>query len=94
MTDIYSSYDTAYQLGYKRGQEDQIKIVYYDNDISTDKLEHIYTLQAENIDNLIYLPKSCVLKTFSLAQLKEVRDQFYSYVNSIIEEKLSENLEG
>lgn len=62
--EIFSSTETAYELGYKRGKEERFHIVYYDiNDLSLAALEHIYTLQSENIDNLIYLPKGSSLKT-------------------------------
>ena len=70
-------------------------MVYYDiNDSNLAELEHIYTLQSENIDNLIYLPKGSSLKTFTIEQLKQVRDQFVDYVNSLIGDKLYEDLEG
>ena len=62
--------------------------------LSLSGLEHIYTLQSENIDNLIYLPKGSSLKTFTIEQLKQVRDQFVDYVNSLIGDKLYEDLEG
>ena len=54
----------------------------------------MYALQSENIDNLIYLPKGSSLKTFTIEQLREVRDQFVDYVNSLIGDKVYENLEG
>lgn len=93
--EIFSSAETAYDLGYKRGKEEQFHVVYYDiNDLSLAELEHMYTLQAENIDNLIYLPKGSSLKTFTIEQLKQVRDQFVDYVNSLIGDKLYEDLEG
>ena len=93
--DIYSSTDTAYELGYKRGKEESFHIVYYDiNDLSLAELERMYTLQAENIDNLIYLPKGSSLKTFNIRQLKQVRDQFVDYINYLIGEKSHEDLEG
>ena len=93
--EVFSSTETAYDLGYKRGKEEQFHVVYYDiNDSNLAELEHIYTLQAENIDNLIYLPKGSSLKTFTIEQLKQVRDQFVDYVNSLIGDKLYEDLEG
>ena len=93
--EIFSSAETAYDLGYKRGKEERFHIVYYDiNDLSLAALEHMYTLQSENIDNLIYLPKGSSLKTFTIEQLREVRDQFVDYVNSLIGDKVYENLEG
>ena len=93
--EVFSSTETAYDLGYKRGKEEQFHVVYYDiNDSNLAKLEHIYTLQSENIDNLIYLPKGSSLKTFTIEQLKQVRDQFVDYVNSLIGDKLYEDLEG
>ena len=93
--EVFSSTETAYDLGYKRGKEEQFHVVYYDiNDSNLAELEHIYTLQAENIDNLIYLPKGSSLKTFTREQLKQVRDQFVDYVNSLIGDKLYEDLEG
>ena len=93
--EVFSSTKTAYDLGYKRGKEEQFHVVYYDiNDSNLAELEHIYTLQAENIDNLIYLPKGSSLKTFTIEQLKQVRDQFVDYVNSLIGDKLYEDLEG
>ena len=56
--EIFSSTEAAYDLGYKRGKEERFHVVYYDiNDSNLAELEHIYTLQSENIDNLIYLPK-------------------------------------
>lgn len=93
--DIYSSTDTAYQLGYQRGKNERIEVVYYDvDDLNLTRLNHLYTLQAENIDNLIYLPKGSALKTFNIAQLRQVRDQFVDYVNYLIGEKFHEDLEG
>lgn len=93
--EIFSSAETAYDLGYKRGKEERFHIVYYDiNDLSLAALEHMYALQSENIDNLIYLPKGSSLKTFTIEQLREVRDQFVDYVNSLIGDKVYENLEG
>ena len=93
--EIFSSAETAYDLGYKRGKEERFHIVYYDiNDLSLTALEHMYALQSENIDNLIYLPKGSSLKTFTIEQLREVRDQFVDYVNSLIGDKVYENLEG
>lgn len=93
--EVFSSTETAYDLGYKRGKEEQFHVVYYDiNDSNLAELEHIYTLQSENIDNLIYLPKGSSLKTFTIEQLKQVRDQFVDYVNSLIGDKLYEDLEG
>ena len=93
--EIFSSTEAAYDLGYKRGKEERFHIVYYDiNDLSLSGLEHIYTLQSENIDNLIYLPKGSSLKTFTIEQLKQTRDQFVDYVNSLIGDKLYEDLEG
>lgn len=93
--EIFSSAETAYDLGYKRGKEERFHVVYYDiNDLSLSALEHMYTLQSENIDNLIYLPKGSSLKTFTIEQLREVRDQFVDYVNSLIGDKVYENLEG
>ena len=93
--EIFSSAETAYDLGYKRGKEERFHVVYYDiNDLSLAKVEHIYTLQSENIDNLIYLPKGSSLKTFTIEQLKQIRDQFVDYVNSLIGDKVYENLEG
>ena len=93
--EVFSSTEMAYDLGYKRGKDERIHVVYYDaNDLNTAGLEHIYTLQAENIDNLIYLPKGSSLKTFTIEQLRQVRDQFVDYVNSLIGDKLHENLEG
>lgn len=93
--EIFSSTETAYDLGYKRGKEERFHIVYYDiNDLSLAALEHMYTLQSENIDNLIYLSKGSSLKTFTIEQLREVRDQFVDYVNSLIGDKVYENLEG
>ena len=93
--EIFSSTETAYDLGYKKGNEERFHVVYYDiNDSNLAELEHIYTLQSENIDNLIYLPKGSSLKTFTIEQLKQVRDQFVDYVNSLIGDKLYEDLEG
>ena len=93
--EIFSSTEAAYDLGYKRGKEERFHIVYYDiNDSNLAELEHIYTLQSENIDNLIYLPKGSSLKTFTIEQLKQIRDQFVDYVNSLIGDKLYEDLEG
>ena len=93
--EVFSSTEAAYDLGYKRGKEERIHVVYYDiNDSNLAELEHIYTLQAENIDNLIYLPKGSSLKTFTIEQLKQIRDQFVDYVNSLIGDKLYEDLEG
>lgn len=93
--EIFSSTEAAYDLGYKRGKEERFHVVYYDiNDSNLAELEHIYTLQSENIDNLIYLPKGSSLKTFTIEQLKQVRDQFVDYVNSLIGDKLYEDLEG
>ena len=93
--EVFSSTETAYDLGYKRGKEEQFHVVYYDiNDSNLAELEHIYTLQSENIDNLIYLPKGSSLKTFTIEQLKQIRDQFVDYVNSLIGDKLYEDLEG
>ena len=93
--EVFSSTETAYELGYKRGKDERFHVVYYDiNDSNLAKLEHIYTLQAENIDNLIYLPKGSSLKTFTIEQLKQIRDQFVDYVNSLIGDKLYEDLEG
>ena len=93
--EVFSSTETAYDLGYKRGKEEQFHVVYYDiNDSNLAELEHIYTLQAENINNLIYLPKGSSLKTFTIEQLKQIRDQFVDYVNSLIGDKLYEDLEG
>ena len=93
--EVFSSTETAYELGYKRGKDERFHVVYYDiNDSNLAELEHIYTLQAENIDNLIYLPKGSSLKTFTIEQLKQVRDQFVDYVNSLIGDKLYEDLEG
>ena len=93
--EVFSSTETAYDLGYKRGKKERFHVVYYDiNDSNLAELEHIYTLQAENIDNLIYLPKGSSLKTFTIEQLTQVRDQFVDYVNSLIGDKLYEDLEG
>lgn len=93
--EIFSSTEAAYDLGYKRGKEEHFHVVYYDiNDLDLAGLEHMYTLQAENIDNLIYLPKGSSLKTFTIEQLKQIRDQFVDYVNNLIGDKLYENLEG
>lgn len=93
--EIFSSTEAAYDLGYKRGKEERFHIVYYDiDDLNLAELEHIYTLQSENIDNLIYLPKGSSLKTFTIGQLKQIRDQFVDYVNSLIGDKLYEDLEG
>ena len=93
--EVFSSTEAAYDLGYKRGKEERFHVVYYDiNDSNLAELEHIYTLQSENIDNLIYLPKGSSLKTFSIEQLKQIRDQFVDYVNSLIGDKLYEDLEG
>ena len=93
--EIFSSTERAYDLGYKRGKDECFHVVYYDiNDSNLAELEHIYTLQSENIDNLIYLPKGSSLKTFTIEQLKQVRDQFVDYVNSLIGDKLYEDLEG
>ena len=93
--EVFSSTEAAYDLGYKRGKEERFHVVYYDiNDSNLAELEHIYTLQSENIDNLIYLPKGSSLKTFTIEQLKQIRDQFVDYVNSLIGDKLYENLEG
>ena len=93
--EVFSSTETAYDLGYKRGKEERFHVGYYDiNDSNLTELEHIYTLQAENIDNLIYLPKGSSLKTFTIEQLKQIRDQFVDYVNSLIGDKLYEDLEG
>lgn len=93
--EIFSSTETAYDLGYKRGKEERFHIDYYDiNDLSLAALKHMYTLQSENIDNLIYLPNGSSLKTFTIEQLREVRDQFVDYVNSLIGDKVYENLEG
>ena len=93
--EVFSSTETAYDLGYKRGKDERFHVVYYDiNDSNLAELEHIYTLQSENIDNLIYLPKGSSLKTFTIEQLKQVRDQFVDYVNSLIGDKLYEDLEG
>lgn len=93
--EVFSSTETAYDLGYKRGKEERFHVVYYDvSDLDLAGLEHMYTLQAENIDNLIYLPKGSSLKTFTIEQLKQVRDQFVDYVNSLIGDKLYEDLEG
>ena len=93
--EVFSSTETAYDVGYKRGKEERFHVVYYDiNDSNLAELEHIYTLQSENIDNLIYLPKGSSLKTFTIEQLKQVRDQFVDYVNSLIGDKLYEDLEG
>lgn len=93
--EIFSSTEAAYDLGYKRGKEERFHVVYYDiNDSNLAELEHIYTLQSENIDNLIYLPKGSSLKTFTIEQLKQIRDQFVDYVNSLIGDKLYEDLEG
>ena len=90
-----NSIEAAYDLGYKRGKDERVHVVYYDvNDLDIAGLEHMYTLQAENIDNLIYLPKGSSLKTFTIEQLREVRDQFVDYVNSLIGDKVYENLEG
>ena len=93
--EIFSSTEAAYDLRYKRGTEERFHVVYYDiNDSNLAELEHIYTLQSENIDNLIYLPKGSSLKTFTIEQLKQIRDQFVDYVNSLIGDKLYEDLEG
>lgn len=93
--EIFSSTEAAYDLGYKRGKNERFHVVYYDiNDSNLAELEHIYTLQSENIDNLIYLPKGSSLKTFTIEQLKQIRDQFVDYVNSLIGDKLYEDLEG
>lgn len=93
--EVFSSTETAYELGYKRGKDERFHVVYYDiNDSNLAELEHIYTLQSENIDNLIYLPKGSSLKTFTIEQLKQIRDQFVDYVNSLIGDKLYEDLEG
>ena len=93
--EVFSSTEAAYDLGYKRGKEERFHVVYYDiNDSNLAELEHIYTLQAENIDNLIYLPKGSSLKTFTIEHLKQIRDQFVDYVNNLIGDKLYENLEG
>ena len=93
--EVFSSTETAYDLGYKRGKDERFHVVYYDiNDSNLAELEHIYTLQSENIDNLIYLPKGSSLKTFTIEQLKQIRDQFVDYVNSLIGDKLYEDLEG
>lgn len=93
--EVFSSTETAYDLGYKRGKDERFHVVYYDiNDLNMAELEHMYALQSENIDNLIYLPKGSSLKTFTIEQLKQVRDQFVDYVNSLIGDKLHEDLEG
>lgn len=93
--EVFSSTETAYDLGYKRGKNERFHVVYYDiNDLNMAELEHMYALQSENIDNLIYLPKGSSLKTFTIEQLKQVRDQFVDYVNSLIGDKLYEDLEG
>ena len=93
--EVFSSTETAYDLGYKRGKDERFHAVYYDiNDLNMAELEHMYALQSENIDNLIYLPKGSSLKTFTIEQLKQVRDQFVDYVNSLIGDKLYEDLEG
>ncbi len=93
--EVFSSTETAYDLGYKRGKDERFHVVYYDiNDLNMAELEHMYALQSENIDNLIYLPKGSSLKTFTIEQLKQVRDQFVDYVNSLIGDKLYEDLEG
>ena len=93
--EVFSSTEVAYDLGYKRGKNEHFNVVYYDiNDLDLAGLEHMYTLQAENIDNLIYLPKGSSLKTFTIEQLKQVRDQCVEYVNSLIGDKLYEDLEG
>lgn len=92
--EVFSSTETAYNLGYKRGKEERFNVVYYDiNDLDLKSLEYMYTLQAENIENLIYLPNGSSLKTFTIKQLKSVRDQFVDYVNSLIGDKLYEDLE-
>ena len=92
--EVFSSTETAYDLGYKRGKDERFHVVYYDiNDLNMAELEHMYALQSENIDNLIYLPKGSSLKTFTIEQLKQVRDQFVDYVNSLIGDKLYEDLE-
>lgn len=93
--EVFSSTETAYDLGYKRGKDERFHVVYYDiNDLNMAELEHMYALQSENIDNLIYLPKGSSLKTFTIEQLKQIRDQFVDYVNSLIGDKLYEDLEG
>ena len=93
--EVFSSTEMAYDLGYKRGKDERFHVVYYDiNDLNMAELEHMYALQSENIDNLIYLPKGSSLKTFTIEQLKQIRDQFVDYVNSLIGDKLYENLEG
>lgn len=93
--EVFSSTETAYDLGYKRGKDERFHVVYYDiNDLNMAELKHMYALQSENIDNLIYLPKGSSLKTFTIEQLKQVRDQFVDYVNSLIGDKLYEDLEG
>lgn len=93
--DIYSSSDTAYELGYQRGKSERVEVVYYDvDDLNLAALDRLYTLQAENIDNLIYLPKGSALKTFNITQLRQVRDQFVDYINYLIGEKFHEDLEG
>ena len=93
--EVFSSTEIAYDLGYKRGKDERFHVVYYDiNDLNMAELEHMYALQSENIDNLIYLPKGSSLKTFTIEQLKQVRDQFVDYVNSLIGDKLYEDLEG
>lgn len=92
--EVFSSTETAYDLGYKREKDERFHVVYYDiNDLNMAELEHMYALQSENIDNLIYLPKGSSLKTFTIEQLKQVRDQFVDYVNSLIGDKLYEDLE-
>ena len=92
--EVFSSTEAAYNLGYKRGKEERFAIVYYDiNDLDLKGLEHMYTLQAESIENLIYLPNGSSLRTFTIEQLKSVRDQFVGYVNSLIGDKLYEDLE-
>lgn len=83
MTD--TDFDNHCNLSYL--PEKQIKVVYYDGDLTPDNLAQLFTLQAENIDNLIYLPKSSILKTFTVHQLCEVRDQFVDYVDYLIGEK-------
>ena len=93
--EVFRPAEAAYDFGYKRGKNESFHVVYYDiNDLDLAGLEHMYTLQAENIDNLIYLPKGSSLKTFTIEQLKQIRDQFVDYVNSLIGDKLYEDLEG
>lgn len=94
--DVYNSAEMEYDLGYKHGREERFNVVYYDiDDLDEAELERTHEqLQAENIDNLIYLPKGSSLKTFNIEQLTQVRDQFVSYINRLIGDKPYENLKG